>query len=73
MIAFQRLNHTTRKPSPRRVALGRADEWLKLQACLTEQFDRFQQQREQLRKDYAAFKGETGVTVDFDEANQPAR
>jgi hypothetical protein len=57
----------------RRVALGKADEWPKLQASLTEQFDRFQQQKEQLRKDYAAFKGETGVTADFDDANPPAR
>jgi hypothetical protein len=56
-----------------RVGLGKADEWPKLQAGLTEQFDRFQQQKEQLRKDYAAFKGETGVTVDFDDANPPSR
>jgi hypothetical protein len=57
----------------RRVALGKADEWPKLQAGLTEQFDRFQQQKEQLRKDYAAFKGESGVTIDFDDASPPAR
>ncbi len=32
-----------------RIALGKADDWPKLQAGLTEQFDRFQQQKEQLR------------------------
>ena len=57
----------------RRVAPGAADDWPRLQAGLTEQFDRFQQGKEQLRKDYAAFKGEVGLTVDFDDTNLPTR
>ena len=56
----------------RRIRQKNRDDWPKLQAAMKEEFDRFNQRKEQLRRDYAAFKGETGIAIDFDDSSASA-
>jgi hypothetical protein len=57
----------------RRIRQKDQDDWPRIQGELKEKFIEFNQRKEQLRRDYAAFKGEARIAVDFDDANPPAR
>jgi hypothetical protein len=57
----------------RRIRQKDQDDWPRIQGGLKEKFNEFNQRKEQLRRDYAAFKGEARIAVDFDDANPPAR
>ena len=57
----------------RRIRQKDQDDWPRIQGELKEEFNELNQRKEQMRRDYAAFKGEARIAVDFDDTNPTAR